>query len=45
MELMRTLNKQKGLTFVIVTHDPGVGKKCQRIVEMQNGRITREVRN
>jgi putative ABC transport system ATP-binding protein len=45
MELMRTLNKQKGLTFVIVTHDPGVGKKCQRIVEMQNGLIIKEVRN
>jgi putative ABC transport system ATP-binding protein len=45
MELMRTLNKQKGLTFVIVTHDPGVGKMCQRIVEMQNGRIIKEVRN
>ena len=45
MELMRTLNKEKGLTFVIVTHDPGVGKKCQRIVEMQNGLIIKEVRS
>jgi putative ABC transport system ATP-binding protein len=43
--LMSTLNKEKGLTFVIVTHDPGVGKRCQRIVEMQNGLILREVRN
>jgi putative ABC transport system ATP-binding protein len=45
MELMKTLNKEKGLTFVIVTHDPGVGKKCQRIVEMQNGQITKEIRS
>jgi len=45
IELMRELNRQKGLTFVIVTHDPGVGKKCQRIVEMQNGLIIKEVRN
>jgi putative ABC transport system ATP-binding protein len=45
MELMKRLNTDKGLTFVIVTHDPGVGKKCRRIVEMRNGLITSEVRN
>jgi len=45
MELMKELNRQKGLTFVIVTHDPGVGKRCQRIVEMQNGLIIKEVRS
>jgi putative ABC transport system ATP-binding protein len=45
MELMKTLNREKGLTFVIVTHDPGVGRKCQRIVEMQNGQITHEIKN
>jgi putative ABC transport system ATP-binding protein len=44
IELMRTLNKEKGLTFVIVTHDPGVGKKCGRIVEMRNGLISSEIR-
>ena len=45
MELMRRLNADKGLTFVIVTHDPNVGKRCRRIVEMRNGLITGEVRN
>jgi putative ABC transport system ATP-binding protein len=45
IELMKKLNKEKGLTFVIVTHDPGVGKKCRRVVEMRNGLITKEVVN
>jgi len=45
IELMQKLNKEKGLTFVIVTHDPGVGKKCTRVVEMRNGLIVGETRN
>ena len=45
IDLMKTLNKEKGLTFVIVTHDPGVGRKCARVVEMRNGLIVGETRN
>ncbi len=37
--LMETLNREKGLTFVIVTHDPGVGARCNRIVQMRDGAI------
>lgn len=52
--LMRKLNKEKGETFVIVTHDPEVGAACDRIVHMRDGlivdengsigQITREIR-
>jgi putative ABC transport system ATP-binding protein len=42
MRLMVTLNREHGLTFVIVTHDPGVGARCHRIVRMSDGRITGE---
>ncbi len=35
--LMRRLNKENGQTFVIVTHDPDVGAKCDRIVHMRDG--------
>jgi len=45
MELMVKLNKEKELTFVIVTHDRGVGKMCGRIVDMKNGKITSESSN
>lgn len=43
MDLMRDLNRRKGLTFVIVTHDPGIGDRCDRIVRMQDGEIAGEV--
>jgi putative ABC transport system ATP-binding protein len=36
---MRDLNRQRGQTLVIVTHDPGIGDLCDRIVRMQDGLI------
>jgi len=39
LNLMLELNAQKGLTIVIVTHDPSVGRACHRIVEMRDGSI------
>jgi putative ABC transport system ATP-binding protein len=42
MDLMEHLNREKGLTFVIVTHDPGVGARCNRIVKMRDGNIVSE---
>ncbi len=39
MGLMRSLNTTAGLTLVIVTHDPGVGAQCDRIVRMHDGEI------
>jgi putative ABC transport system ATP-binding protein len=38
--LMKDLNKRVGLTLVIVTHDPTVGDRCDRIVQMRDGVIT-----
>ncbi|HEY4632850.1 MAG TPA: hypothetical protein VIH00_02950, partial [Candidatus Limnocylindrales bacterium] len=37
--LMRSLNQERGLTFVIVTHDIAVGRACDRIVRMLDGRV------
>ncbi|MGE3073501.1 MAG: ABC transporter ATP-binding protein [Dehalococcoidia bacterium] len=42
MSLMEKLNREKGLTFVIVTHDPGVGARCNRVVRMSDGNIVSE---
>ena len=39
IDLMRKLNEEKGLTLVIVTHDPGVGAQTNRIVRMRDGEI------
>lgn len=42
MSLMEQLNEEKGQTFVIVTHDAGVGRRCDRLVTMSDGVITAE---
>ena len=39
LTLMRTLNREQGQTFVIVTHDRHIGDLCDRIVRMQDGQI------
>ena len=39
LALMRDLNRQKSLAFVLVTHDQGVGALCDRIVRMRDGTI------
>jgi ABC-type lipoprotein export system ATPase subunit len=39
MDLLRELNQRNHLTFVIVTHDQGVGEQCNRIVRMMDGQI------
>jgi ABC-type lipoprotein export system ATPase subunit len=38
VELMRRLNVEHGLTFLIVTHDIGVGRATDRIVRMVDAR-------
>ena len=40
--LMRQLNEDRGLTFVVVTHDIAVGRRMDRIVRMLDGRVVEE---
>jgi putative ABC transport system ATP-binding protein len=42
MGLMERLNREQQQTFVIVTHDQGIGARCDRIVRMRDGRIAAE---
>ena len=37
--LMREVNVTSGTTFLIVTHDPRLAQRCDRIVELVDGRI------
>jgi putative ABC transport system ATP-binding protein len=39
LALMRTLNREKGQTFVIVTHDPDIAAACNRVIHMKDGQI------
>src|SRR5680860_1028792 len=42
MSLLKTLNSERSLTIVLVSHDAGVGAQCDRIVWMQDGSIVGE---
>ncbi len=40
--LLFDLNRDKGITLVIVTHDPDLAKRCGRIIEIKDGQIVAE---
>jgi putative ABC transport system ATP-binding protein len=44
MRLMERLNSERDQTFVIVTHDPAIGRRCHRIIRMRDGEIVDEDR-
>ncbi|GAB4537095.1 MAG: ABC transporter ATP-binding protein [Thermodesulfovibrionia bacterium] len=37
--LLKDLNKRKGITFMIVTHNEALASRCDRIIRMLDGRI------
>ena len=37
MELLLDLNRERGTTLVIVTHDPGVAANAQRLIQIRDG--------
>jgi len=37
--LMRRFNRERGTAFLIVTHDPRLAQRCDRIIELVDGRI------
>jgi lipoprotein-releasing system ATP-binding protein len=40
--LLRTMHGERGTSFVVVTHDPRLAARCDRIVELVDGRIARD---
>ena len=39
LDLLLRLNRENEQTFVVVTHDPGVGPLMDRVVRMEDGRV------
>ena len=39
MALLSRLNREDGMTLLLVTHDPGVADACRTRIEMKDGRI------
>jgi putative ABC transport system ATP-binding protein len=42
IQLMKKINKEKGTTFIVVTHDPDVAKKAGKIIFLKDGAISRQ---
>ena len=45
LDLLLKLNKERGVTMVLVTHDADVASRCSRILVMRDGRITEDRRS
>jgi putative ABC transport system ATP-binding protein len=40
MELLRSLNRERGITFIFSTHDPRILAAADRVVHLTDGRVT-----
>ncbi|MCH2648823.1 MAG: ABC transporter ATP-binding protein [Candidatus Poseidoniaceae archaeon] len=45
MDLLKSINKKMGTTFLLVTHDSEVAKQCNRILHMDDGEIISDQRD
>ena len=44
-DMLREINETNRTTFLIVTHDPGLARRCDRIIELVDGNIVSDRRN
>lgn len=42
MDLLESLNKEKGLTIVMVTHDNGLAKEADKLIKIKDGAVINE---
>jgi putative ABC transport system ATP-binding protein len=39
MNIFKSLNRDQGLTIILVTHDPGVAEQAQRVIRVRDGMV------
>ena len=44
MEIFQRLNVERGLTIVLVTHEPDIAEYAMRIVSFRDGRVRTDAR-
>jgi lipoprotein-releasing system ATP-binding protein len=37
--LLRRFNQEDGTAFLIVTHDPRIAERCDRVIDLVDGRV------
>jgi ABC-type lipoprotein export system ATPase subunit len=42
INLLKSLNKEKGLTIVMVTHDDGLAKEADKLIKIKDGVVKNE---
>ena len=42
MHILQTLNRERGVTIVMVTHDPEIAAYTQRVIRVRDGLLERE---
>jgi putative ABC transport system ATP-binding protein len=42
MEILQRLNRERGLTVVLITHEPDIAQYAERIVAFRDGRVLRD---
>ncbi len=42
LDLLKNLNREKGYTIIVVTHDMRITKYCDRVINIMDGKITKE---
>lgn len=40
--LLRRMHADLNISFIVVTHDPGLASRCDRVIEVMDGRIERD---
>jgi putative ABC transport system ATP-binding protein len=44
MEIFQRLNRERGITLVLVTHEPDIAQYADRVVVFKDGRISKDYR-
>jgi putative ABC transport system ATP-binding protein len=44
LSLLTTLQREQGRTIIVVTHEPDVAARCQRVVQLKDGKVVRDAR-
>jgi putative ABC transport system ATP-binding protein len=42
LSILTSLHAEQGITLLMITHDPGIARRCQRIIHIKDGQVESE---